>query len=73
LAGFHEKTNVEAYAGGKGAIKPRLASLDDAPGRRRGGFNFKRFLAMRMKDFQSSRRASGSNPGKTKTYQDGEV
>jgi len=65
-----QDNNVEAYAqAGKGAIKTDdgWQSLDDAAkDDGGGGFNFKRFLAMRMKDFKAPAAQAEDIAGKTK-------
>jgi hypothetical protein len=66
-----QDNTVEAYAqAGKGAIKTEdgWQSLDDAAkdDGGGGGFNFKRFLAMRMKDFKAPAAQAEDIAGKTK-------
>jgi hypothetical protein len=65
-----QDNTVEAYAqAGKGAIKTDdgWESLDDAAkDEGGGGFNFKRFLAMRMKDFKAPAAQAEDIAGKTK-------
>jgi len=66
-----QDNTVEAYAkAGKGAIKTEdgWQSLDDAAkdDGGGGGFNFKRFLAMRMRDFKTPAAQAGEIAGQTK-------
>jgi hypothetical protein len=65
-----QDNTVEAFAkGGKGAIKTEdgWQSLDDAAkDDGGGGFNFKRFLAMRMRDFKAPAAQAEEIAGNTK-------